>query len=104
MAGMGKRGTHSARHRAGRARPDAAAPDAPQSPAGWPSPAPGAPHGNPDYEVRGAHGMARGPAPDADIGYEAMASGDSTWTGPVPDADIGYVPPAPNPAWLRREA
>lgn len=31
MAGMAKRGTHTARHRAGRARPDAAGPDAPQS-------------------------------------------------------------------------
>jgi len=31
MAGMAKRGTHSARHRAGRSKPDAGRPDVPQS-------------------------------------------------------------------------
>src|SRR5215472_701787 len=146
MAGMAKRGTHIARHRAGRARPDAAEPDAPQSAAGrqdaplprrlrpekpWPDapathvgggPPPG-PTGDQGFpttaaarpdppmvdlsaggwpvpaaprpadlgpEVRGSDGMARGSAPDADIGYEAMA-----WNGGGPSQAAPTVMPPP---------
>src|SRR5215472_2613930 len=115
MAGMAKRGTHTPRHRAGRARPDAAEPDAPQSDTGkqdaplprrlrsggawpgaptadlpapdWPAPAP-PPTADLSPEVRGSDGMAHGHAPDADIGYEAMA-----WKGAGPSQVAPRVMP-----------